>query len=288
MCMGCACDFALNGLNVPPKKKKRNFLSTEDFVCREIWICILGRLAGFRPNPALNPPKSAYQTAPKVNEDFYNRTLSGGLITIISSIAILLLFISEIICLNIEFDVTFPSLACSLLSVDAMDISSERHFDIRHDIVKKRLDHLGKVIDSRKGDIGAPQPNGRKWTAREEEMKTWAKTAVHASREGGQDLELVIGVGEEVGSILVRLGLATRMREKRGGFVRTGGDGLGWSIGPWILAAQGGDGLVLAAFLPSEQRADEREGDESPGLRFRAREADDSIKIFMQLFNTKN
>ncbi|XP_028549741.1 endoplasmic reticulum-Golgi intermediate compartment protein 3-like [Dendrobium catenatum] len=113
---------------------------------------------------------------PKVNEDFYNRTLSGGLITIVSSIAILLLFISEIRLyiysgtetklivdtsrgerLRVNFDVTFPSLACSLLSVDAMDISGERHFDIRHDIVKKRLDHLGKVIDSRKGDIGAPQ-----------------------------------------------------------------------------------------------------------------------------------
>jgi endoplasmic reticulum-Golgi intermediate compartment protein 3 len=33
---------------------------------------------------------------PKVNEDFYSRTLSGGLITIISSLAILLLFFSEI------------------------------------------------------------------------------------------------------------------------------------------------------------------------------------------------
>lgn len=29
-----------------------------------------------------------------------------------------------------QFDVTFPSLACSLLSVDAMDISGERHYDI--------------------------------------------------------------------------------------------------------------------------------------------------------------
>ncbi|PKU79599.1 hypothetical protein MA16_Dca000945 [Dendrobium catenatum] len=47
------------------RANRRNFPSTEDFVCREIWICILGRLAGFRPNPALNPPKSAYQTAPK-------------------------------------------------------------------------------------------------------------------------------------------------------------------------------------------------------------------------------
>ncbi|KAM3313601.1 hypothetical protein ACQJBY_032884 [Aegilops geniculata] len=33
---------------------------------------------------------------PKVNEDFYSRTLSGGLITIVSSLAILLLFFSEI------------------------------------------------------------------------------------------------------------------------------------------------------------------------------------------------
>jgi endoplasmic reticulum-Golgi intermediate compartment protein 3 len=33
---------------------------------------------------------------PKVNEDFYSRTLSGGLITVLSSIAILFLFLSEI------------------------------------------------------------------------------------------------------------------------------------------------------------------------------------------------
>ncbi|TKW01485.1 hypothetical protein SEVIR_8G184266v4 [Setaria viridis] len=33
---------------------------------------------------------------PKVNEDFYSRTLSGGLITILSSLAILLLLFSEI------------------------------------------------------------------------------------------------------------------------------------------------------------------------------------------------
>ena len=33
---------------------------------------------------------------PKVNEDLYSRTLSGGLITIVSSLALLLLFFSEI------------------------------------------------------------------------------------------------------------------------------------------------------------------------------------------------
>lgn len=40
---------------------------------------------------------------PKVNEDFYSRTLSGGLITILSSIAILFLFLSEISELTIFF-----------------------------------------------------------------------------------------------------------------------------------------------------------------------------------------
>lgn len=33
---------------------------------------------------------------PKINEDFYSRTLSGGVITIASSIFMLLLFISEL------------------------------------------------------------------------------------------------------------------------------------------------------------------------------------------------
>jgi len=33
---------------------------------------------------------------PKINEDFYSRTLSGGLITIVSSILMLLLFFSEL------------------------------------------------------------------------------------------------------------------------------------------------------------------------------------------------
>ncbi|RZC49300.1 hypothetical protein C5167_017719 [Papaver somniferum] len=56
-----------------------------------------------------------------------------------------------------QFDVTFPSLACSMLSVDAMDISGEQHLDIRHDIIKKRIDSHGNVIESRQDGIGAPK-----------------------------------------------------------------------------------------------------------------------------------
>lgn len=33
---------------------------------------------------------------PKINEDFYSRTLSGGLVTILSTVVIFFLFVSEI------------------------------------------------------------------------------------------------------------------------------------------------------------------------------------------------
>lgn len=112
---------------------------------------------------------------PKINEDFYSRTLSGGVITLASSIIMTLLFISELRLylhavtettlvvdtsrgetLRINFDITFPALPCSILSVDAMDISGEQHLDIRHDIIKKRIDVHGNVIETRKEGIGAP------------------------------------------------------------------------------------------------------------------------------------
>ncbi|XVE49571.1 hypothetical protein DITRI_Ditri01bG0092300 [Diplodiscus trichospermus] len=113
---------------------------------------------------------------PKVNEDFYSRTLSGGIITLVSSLTILLLFFSEFRLylhtvtetkllvdtsrgerLRINFDVTFPAIPCTLLSVDAMDISGEQHLDIKHDIIKKRINSHGDVIESRQDGIGAPK-----------------------------------------------------------------------------------------------------------------------------------
>ncbi|XP_058096764.1 uncharacterized protein LOC131242253 isoform X3 [Magnolia sinica] len=113
---------------------------------------------------------------PKINEDFYSRTLSGGIITVVSSIVMLLLFISELRLyllavtetklvvdtsrgetLRINFDVTFPALPCSILSLDAMDISGEQHLDVRHDIIKKRIDANGNDIEARPDGIGAPK-----------------------------------------------------------------------------------------------------------------------------------
>ncbi|KAF7803706.1 endoplasmic reticulum-Golgi intermediate compartment protein 3-like [Senna tora] len=113
---------------------------------------------------------------PKINEDFYSRTLSGGVITIVSAAVMLFLLFSELSLylytvtetkllvdtsrgetLHINFDVTFPAVRCSILSLDAMDISGEQHLDIRHNIVKKRIDASGNVIESRPDGIGAPK-----------------------------------------------------------------------------------------------------------------------------------
>uniref|UniRef100_A0A803LUM3 Uncharacterized protein n=1 Tax=Chenopodium quinoa TaxID=63459 RepID=A0A803LUM3_CHEQI len=113
---------------------------------------------------------------PKINEDFYSRTLSGGVITLVSSCVMLLLFFSELSLylnavtetqlvvdtsrgetLRINFDITFPALPCSILSLDAMDISGEQHLDVKHDIIKKRLDSHGNVIETRQEGIGAPK-----------------------------------------------------------------------------------------------------------------------------------
>ncbi|KVI07262.1 Endoplasmic reticulum vesicle transporter, C-terminal [Cynara cardunculus var. scolymus] len=126
---------------------------------------------------------------PKVNEDFYSRTISGGVITLVSSIFMLMLFFSELrlylhsvtetklivdtsrgerlrinvvafsflYSFSIMFDIIFPALPCSILSLDAMDISGEQHLDIKHDIYKKRMDFNGNVIESRRDRIGAPK-----------------------------------------------------------------------------------------------------------------------------------
>ncbi|KZV54500.1 endoplasmic reticulum-Golgi intermediate compartment protein 3 [Dorcoceras hygrometricum] len=110
---------------------------------------------------------------PKINEDFYSRTLSGGVITLVSSFFMLLLFISELSSyltyldvygsdstfnhLLFYFDVTFPALPCSIVSLDAMDISGEQHLDVRHDIIKRRIDAYGNIIETRGDTIGAPK-----------------------------------------------------------------------------------------------------------------------------------
>ncbi|KAD6454361.1 hypothetical protein E3N88_09067 [Mikania micrantha] len=55
------------------------------------------------------------------------------------------------------FDISFPAVSCTLLSLDAMDISGEQHLDIKHDVIKKRIDTNGNLIQVRRDQIGIPK-----------------------------------------------------------------------------------------------------------------------------------
>ncbi|KAK0085436.1 hypothetical protein PV325_005211 [Microctonus aethiopoides] len=110
---------------------------------------------------------------PKTLEDFRVKTFGGALITIISSIFMAVLFLSELrdyltpslneelfvdtsrsAKLKINLDIVIPSISCDLLSLDAMDTTGEQHLQIEHNIYKRRLDLDGKPIeDPKKTDI---------------------------------------------------------------------------------------------------------------------------------------
>ncbi|KAM7251118.1 hypothetical protein ACFE04_023001 [Oxalis oulophora] len=92
---------------------------------------------------------------PKVNDDFYSRTLAGLYLHTVTETK-LLVDTSRGEKLRINFDVTFPSIRCSLLSLDATDISGEKHYDIKHDIIKRRINAHGDVIEVKQEGIGAP------------------------------------------------------------------------------------------------------------------------------------
>lgn len=113
----------------------------------------------------------------KVNEDFFTRTLSGGVITLVSSIIMAILFFSELRLfltvrtdshlsvdtsrgekLQINLDVTFPRMPCGWLSLDVMDVSGELELDVDHDIFRKRLSGDGTPLDDgEKHEVGSKQ-----------------------------------------------------------------------------------------------------------------------------------
>jgi hypothetical protein len=97
--------------------------------------------------------------------DFFHKTASGGIITIVAAVVMSLLFISEMgiyvkvrtaselsvdtsrgETLEIHVDVTLPRMPCSWVSVDVMDVSGEVHIDVEHDLFKQRLDGAGQPL----------------------------------------------------------------------------------------------------------------------------------------------
>lgn len=96
---------------------------------------------------------------PKTIDDFKVKTLSGATISIISLIIIMVLFFSEFIYylqierhdelyvdvstqkkMEIYLNITFPSMACDVVSIDMQDISGDSQFNIQNTVYKRRLD----------------------------------------------------------------------------------------------------------------------------------------------------
>ncbi|XP_055943297.1 endoplasmic reticulum-Golgi intermediate compartment protein 3-like [Argiope bruennichi] len=107
-----------------------------------------------------------FDAYPKTLEDFRVKTFAGAAVTVVSTVIITLLFISELNYyltpeiteelfvdvsrgekLRINIDVTFPKVMCDFLSIDAMDVSGEQQINLEHNIYKRRLDENGKPLE---------------------------------------------------------------------------------------------------------------------------------------------
>lgn len=121
----------------------------------------------------------ALDAYPKLQEDFQSKTLTGGVITLASSVIMLLLFFSE--CryyariqevdelyvdlsrgeqMKININMSIPHMPCDWLSIDAMDVSGEVQLEVDHDIYKRRLDSSGKVLAiPERHEVGPEKPN---------------------------------------------------------------------------------------------------------------------------------
>ena len=114
-----------------------------------------------------------FDAYPKPLEDFRVKTLSGAFITVICTILVVTLFIyewnaymtvevdQEIFVdltrnpkLTINLDITFPRLHCSLLSLDAMDVTGDSQLDVIKGLKKMRLNPDGMPI---KEDLNSHQ-----------------------------------------------------------------------------------------------------------------------------------
>eukprot|EP00088_Acartia_fossae_P067311 TRINITY_DN839_c0_g1_i10.p1 TRINITY_DN839_c0_g1~~TRINITY_DN839_c0_g1_i10.p1 ORF type:complete len:390 (-),score=51.13 TRINITY_DN839_c0_g1_i10:314-1483(-) len=132
-----------------------------------------------------------FDAYPKTLEDFRIKTLSGGTITVISSVVMILLFASEIReyltpgvdeqlfvdtsktnKLKINVDFVFPRVSCDYLSLDAQDVSGAQHIDIEHNVYKRRLDLDGRPIaEPVKHEIGEQDANATTTPASEGEAE---------------------------------------------------------------------------------------------------------------------
>ena len=128
---------------------------------------------------------------PKTLDDFRVRTVEGAVVSLFSIVFMVFLFFSELSYytttqtvdvlsvdqglkekLTINFNVTFPSTSCALISMSAMDPSGDHELSTDHEVFKRRLDARGFPV-------GGAEKNNMGGT-----MKT--KDELHQLKDGGE------------------------------------------------------------------------------------------------------
>ncbi len=118
------------------------------------------------PPPGLRQRLEAFDLHPKLVSDFAVRTKTGAAVSLVAVLLSALLFYGELRAflakervefmevdpirgerLRVNFDVTFPSMPCAVVSLDAMDVSGNHQLEIMHDVFKQRLDSAGEAVE---------------------------------------------------------------------------------------------------------------------------------------------
>ncbi len=131
---------------------------------------------------------------PKTLDDFRVKTISGGMLSLISLAFILILVLAEVRYyfkvdrtdelyvdtstgefskkLPIFLNITFPRIPCNALNIDVMDVSGDHQNGVEHTLFKQRLDYSGKFLDDKAIPI---VPNSNTKDLEEKKEKLTAK-----------------------------------------------------------------------------------------------------------------
>ncbi|KAA0157475.1 hypothetical protein FNF27_00640 [Cafeteria roenbergensis] len=102
---------------------------------------------------------------PKFTKDFREQTTAGAVVSIVTLLVMLWLIVCETAWwlnvevretmevnhhrneqLKISFDISFPSVPCSMVSIDSQDVTGQRHENVLHNIFKRRVDASGVAV----------------------------------------------------------------------------------------------------------------------------------------------
>eukprot|EP01135_Chromosphaera_perkinsii_P009930 Nk52_evm23s1967 gene=Nk52_evmTU23s1967 len=141
---------------------------------------------------------------PKTQDEVRIKTSSGAILSIISTVLIVLLFLNELFLymspevqtelqvdtsrgekMNIKVDIVFPKIPCRVLSIDVMDASGEQQLDVMANLYKRRMDDNGAFIEEvQKHEVNPEsQPSEEDLKRHEQEAKPGCGSCYGAESE---------------------------------------------------------------------------------------------------------